>query len=222
MFLETGFTTTEPDIERHRTRPRVDRDRELIEALRRQDPRAAERLLEIYGARAYRLAVRITRTPQDAEEVVQDALLTVVHKIDSFRGESAFGSWFYRIVANAAYQKIRGRRRREGEISSDAVPGLLTESAHNTALPGDWSLAVEDPARQTEVRAELTEAIDELPMHYRTVFVLRDLQGLSHVEIGQRLNLSAANVKTRIHRARSLLRGRLGEPQTTSRYAVAV
>src|SRR5438445_33299 len=75
MFLETGFTTTEPDIERHRPRPRVDRDRELIEALRCEDPRAAERLLEIYGARAYRLAVRITRAPQDAEEVVQDALL---------------------------------------------------------------------------------------------------------------------------------------------------
>ena len=222
MFLETGFTTTEPDIERRRPRPRVDRDRELIEALRCEDPRAAERLLEIYGARAYRLAVRITRAPQDAEEVVQDALLTVVNKIDSFRGESAFGSWFYRIVANAAYQKIRGRRRREGDISSDAVPGLLAESAHNTGLPGDWSLAVEDPARQTEVRAELTEAIDELPTHYRTVFVLRDLHGLSHEEIGQQLNLSAANVKTRIHRARSLLRGRLGEPQTTSRYAVAV
>src|SRR5437763_4867119 len=178
MFLETGFTTTEPDIERHRPRPRVDRDRELIEALRCEDPRAAERLLEIYGARAYRLAVRITRAPQDAEEVVQDALLTVVNKIDSFRGESAFGSWFYRIVANAAYQKIRGRRRREGDISSDAVPGLLAESAHNTGLPGDWSFAVEDPARQSEVRAELTEAFAELPMIYLTLCVLSYIHSL--------------------------------------------
>jgi RNA polymerase sigma-70 factor (ECF subfamily) len=72
-------------------------------------------------------------------------------------------------------------------------------------------LTTDDPARQTEVRAALTEAIDELPMHYRTIFVLRDLHGLSHVEIGERLSLSAANVKTRIHRARSLLRGRLSE-----------
>jgi DNA-directed RNA polymerase specialized sigma24 family protein len=131
MFTETGFTTTELRADDHGNRAHVDRDRALIELLRREDPCAAERLLQTYGDRAYRLAVRITRAPQDAEEVVQDALLTVVRKIDSFRGESAFGSWFYRIVANAAYQKIRGRRRREGEISSDAVPGLLTESTHN-------------------------------------------------------------------------------------------
>src|SRR6266849_7313754 len=191
---------------------RIDRDGLLVKALQRREPVAAELLVASYGDRAYRLAAGIVGSAQDAEEVVQDAFWTVVRKIDSFRGESAFGSWFYRIVANAAYQKIRGRRRREGEISSDAVPGLLTESAHNA----DWSLAVDDPARQTEVRAALTEAIDELPLHYRTIFLLRDRHGLSHVEIGNRLSLSAANVKTRIHRARSLLRGRLSELPTTS------
>jgi RNA polymerase sigma-70 factor, ECF subfamily len=222
MWTETGCTITNPHIEHHGHRPRVDRDRELIEALRREDPGAAERLLRAYGDRAYRLAVRITRSRQDAEEVVQDALLTVVRKIDTFRGDAAFGSWFYRIVANAAYQKIRGRRHGADEISADAVPGLLSDSARNAGQPGDWAVAVENPARKTEVRAALTDALDELPMHYRTIFLLRDLHGLSHLEIGQRLSLSAANVKTRIHRARSLLRGRLGEPQTTSRYAVAV
>jgi RNA polymerase sigma-70 factor (ECF subfamily) len=221
MFTESGFTTAE-HTDDHRNPPRVDRDRELIEALRRRDPRAAEDLLEVYGDRAYRLAVRITRASQDAEEVVQDALLTVVRKIDGFRGDAAFGSWFYRIVANTAYQVIRGRRRRQGEISSDAIPDLLSESARNVGGPGDWSVAIENPARQTEVRAALTEAIDELPTHYRTVFVLRDLHGLSNVEIGRKLSLSAANVKTRIHRARSLLRERLAELPTTSRYPVAV
>jgi RNA polymerase sigma-70 factor, ECF subfamily len=222
MFTETGFPTTEPRIEAHDTRPRVDRDRDLIDALRRGDPRAAERLLHVYGDRAYRLAVRITRARQDAEEVVQDALLTVVRKIDSFRGDAALGSWLYRIVANAAYQKIRGRRRHQAEISSDAVPGLLSEGARNAGRPGDWSVAIENPARQTEVRAALSDAIDELPVHYRTIFVLRDLHGLSHDEIGRRLSLSAANVKTRIHRARSLLRDRLSEVPATSRYPVAV
>jgi RNA polymerase sigma factor (sigma-70 family) len=88
--------------------------------------------------------------------------------------------------------------------------------------PGDWSVAVENPARRTEVRSELTEAINELPMHYRTIVVLRDLHGLSHVEIGRQLSLSAANVKTRIHRARSLLRERLAEPLTRPQYPVAV
>jgi RNA polymerase sigma-70 factor (ECF subfamily) len=212
MFTDSGFSTA----------PRVDRDRDLIEALRRDDPRAAERLLQTYGDRAYRLAVRITRTRQDAEEVVQDALLTVVRKIDSFRGDSALGSWLYRIVANAAYQKIRGRRRRQGEVSSDAVPGLLHEGGRHVGGPGDWSVATENPARRTEVRALLTEALDELPEHYRTIFVLRDLHGLSHVEIGRRLSLSAANVKTRIHRARCLLRERLTEPTIMPHYPVAV
>src|SRR5512132_2757618 len=86
----------------------TDRDEELVNALRLREPTAAERLIARYGDRAYRLAVRITGNAGDAEEVVQDAMLSVVLKIDTFRGDSAFGSWFYRIVSNAAY----GRRRR--------------------------------------------------------------------------------------------------------------
>jgi RNA polymerase sigma-70 factor, ECF subfamily len=222
MWTEPGCTIAQPRRDDHGHRPRVDRDRELIAALRRQDPGAAERLLHAYGDRAYRLAVRITRSRPDAEEVVQDALLTVVRKIDTFRGDAAFGSWFYRIVANAAYQKIRGRRRRADEISADAVPGLLSAAAYEAGHPADWSVAVENPARQTEVRAALTDALDELPRHYRTIFLLRDLHGLSHLEIGQRLSLSAANVKTRLHRARALLREQLSDLATTSRYPVAV
>ena len=222
MWTEAGFTTTETRSDAPGARPRVDRDGDLVEALRRGDPRAAEGLLRAYGERAYRLAIRITRARPDAEEVVQDALLTVVRKIAGFRGDSAFGSWLYRIVANAAYQKIRGRRRREGEVSADAVPGLLSDGARHAGRPGDWSVAVENPARQTEVRAALTEAIDELPLHYRTIFVLRDLHGLSNAEIGRRLCLSAANVKTRIHRARVLLRERLTDLSPAPHYPVAV
>jgi RNA polymerase sigma-70 factor, ECF subfamily len=188
-----------------------DRDRELVEALRRGDAHAAERLLYVYGDRAYRLAVRITRARQDAEEVVQDVVLTVVRKIDGFRGDAAFGAWFYRIVANSAYQKLRDRRRHGAEVSADAVPGLLTDGALGAGRLGDWSVAVENPARRTETRAALTEAIDQLPRHYRAIFVLRDLHGLSNAEIGHRLQLSAPNVKTRIHRARSLLRARLAD-----------
>src|SRR5438552_15328768 len=78
----------------------VDRDRQLVEALRRREPAAAECLVATYGDRAYRLAAGIAGSAQDAEEVVQDAFCAVVRKIDTFRGESAFASWFYRIVAN--------------------------------------------------------------------------------------------------------------------------
>jgi RNA polymerase sigma-70 factor (ECF subfamily) len=218
MSMRThGEATTELHAYHPIDRPRMDRDHEIVEALRLQEPTAAERLVAAYGDRAYRLAIRITRAPQDAEEVVQDALLTVVRKIDSFRGEAAFGSWVYRIVANAAYQKIRGRRRRQGEVSLDAVVGVFDERARDAGSPRDGSLTLDGPARQTEVRTALTEAIDELPTHYRAVFVLRDVEGLSHGEISEILSLSAANVKTRIHRARLLLRNQLRDSVATYR-----
>jgi DNA-directed RNA polymerase specialized sigma24 family protein len=96
-----------------------DRDEELLEALRRREPTAAERLVVTYRDRAYRLAARITRDEQDAEEVVQDAFWAVVRKIDSFRGESAFGTWLFRIVANAAYQKLRSHQSRRRAVPWD-------------------------------------------------------------------------------------------------------
>ena len=91
---------------------RIDRDAPLVAALRRGDPTAVEDLVATYGDRAWRLATRITGNAQDAEEAVQDALFSVIRKIDSFRGDSAFGSWLYRIVTNAAHEHCRSRRRR--------------------------------------------------------------------------------------------------------------
>src|SRR5213596_4422011 len=95
------------------------RDQVLLAALRERLPTAAEALTATYGDRAYRLAVRITGNEQDAEEAVQDAFWSVVRKIDTFRGDSAFGSWVYRIVSNAAYEKIRRRPRAFRDIALD-------------------------------------------------------------------------------------------------------
>jgi RNA polymerase sigma-70 factor (ECF subfamily) len=106
---------------------RVDRDGDLLEALRRREPTAGERLVETYGARAYRLAFGVTRNAADAEEVVQDAFWRVIRKIHMFRGESAFASWLYRIVANAAYQKTRRRSGRHAEIALDEVLPVFHE-----------------------------------------------------------------------------------------------
>src|SRR5258708_38465869 len=119
-----GSTPTTVDGTQER---RADRDHGLVEALRLHEPTAAERLVAAYGDRAYRLASGITGNAQDAEEVVQDVFWTVVRKIDTFRGESAFGSWFYRIVANAAYRKIRGGQSRRGDLSLDDVPAVFDE-----------------------------------------------------------------------------------------------
>src|SRR5438552_13234628 len=196
------------------TVPKVDRDRRLVEALRRGDPNAADHLITTYGDRAYRLAIRITGNRQDAEEVVQDAFWTVVRKIETFRGESAFGSWLYRIVANAAYQKLRGWRSRGRDLSLDEVlPSFDAQGGHVGPI-ADWSARVDDPSVQTELRMALTTAIDELPPVSRTVLVLRDVEGLSNFEIAEALGLSVPVVKARLHRSRLFLRKQLGEALT--------
>jgi len=196
-------------------RSRADRDLDLLEALRRHEPTAAERLVTTYGERAYRLATSITGNDQDAEEVVQDALWTVVRKIDTFRGESAFGSWLYRIVANAAYQKLRGWRSRGRERSLDEVLPSFDAQGRHVGPVADWSARVDDPSVQTELRMALTSAIDELHPVSRTVLVLRDVEGLSNLEIAEALSLSVPIVKSRVHRARLFLRKQLGDAMTT-------
>jgi RNA polymerase sigma-70 factor, ECF subfamily len=182
----------------------VDRDHALLEALRQGEPTAAERLVTTYGGQAYRLAIRITSNRADAEEVVQDALWAVVRKIGTFRGESAFASWLYRIVANGAWQKIRQRRT---DISLDEFTAVIDDDRRSEA---DLSTRLEDPALQWDLRKALTAAIDALPLNYRAVIVLRDVEGLSNRAVADALGLSIANVKSRTYRARRSLRNGLG------------
>ena len=202
----------EPDGSAHRRH--ADRDQDLLEALRRREPMAAERLVAVYGGRAYRLASSITGNRQDAEEVVQDAFWTVVRKIDTFRGDSAFGSWLYRIVANAAHQKLRGRQTRRHDLPLEEVLPFFDECGHHVDPAVDWAPRVDDPAVQAELRTVLTAAIDELPAVYRAALVLRDVEGHSNLEIAEALGLNVPVVKTRIHRARLFLRKRLGDTLT--------
>ena len=188
---------------------RIDRDARLVAALRRGDPTAVEDLVATYGDRACRLATRITGTAEDAEEVVQDALLSVIRKIDTFRGNSAFGSWLYRIVTNAAYGRCRSRRRRGADISLNNLLPVLDEHGRHVAPIADWSMSVDDPAHQTELRTVLSSAIGELRADYRAVVLLRDVDGLSNQEVAETLGLTVVNVKARVHRARLFLRKRL-------------
>jgi RNA polymerase sigma-70 factor, ECF subfamily len=190
---------------------KTDRDAGLVERLRGQDPGAAEELVAAYGDRVYRLAIRITGNEQDAEEVAQDALWTAARKIDTFKGESAFGSWLYRIAANAAYQKLRSRHGARHEVSWEDLAPSFDEHGRHAAPAGDWSAKMEDPALQTELRTVLTTAINDLPSDYRTAFVLHDVEGLSNPEIAQTLHISLPAVKSRVHRSRLFLRQRLAE-----------
>ena len=184
-------------------------DTELVERLREGDADAAETLINTYGAQADRLAVRITGSEADAEEVVQDALWTVVQRVEMFRGDAALGTWIHRITANAAYEKLRRRGRRQREVSWDDLPPAFDDEKRHLQPVDDWSGKGGDPAVQTELRTVLTGAIDELRAEYRTVFVLHDMDGMSNPDIAATLDLTVPAVKSRVHRARLLLRRRL-------------
>ncbi|HEV8676452.1 MAG TPA: RNA polymerase sigma factor [Methylomirabilota bacterium] len=185
-------------------------DERLHRELVAQAPAAVEELVARFGPRIYRLAVRITGTPEDAQEVTQDVLWTIVRKIDTFKGEAALGSWIYRITANAAYQKLRGRRGKD-EVSWEALLPSFDADGHHVEPVRDWTVDFEDPAVQAEARRRLREAIDSLPADYRTAFVLHDMEGRPNPEIAELLGISLPAVKSRVHRSRLFLRQRLAD-----------
>lgn len=190
---------------------RVDVDADLVAALRSEAPDAAERLVERFGDRVYRLAMRITGSREDAEEAAQDALWTAARKIGMFKGESAFGSWIYRITANAAYQKLRTRRQKSAEIGIDDVLPSLDDDGRHFEPMDDWTNRVDEQALQGELRRVLQEAIDGLPDEYRTALVMHDVEGLSNPDIAETLGISLPAVKSRVHRSRLFVRKKLAD-----------
>ena len=195
-----------------------DHDDQLVEALRRHEDSAAERLVIAYQGRAYRLAIGITANAEDAEEVVQDAFWSAIRKIDTFRGQSKFGSWLYRIVANRACNKLRARRGKRLEITLDDVLPIFDEDGQYVEPVTDWSARVDDPCTRAEVRLAVTSAFEELPSHYRAALVLRDIEGLSAAEVAHVLCISLANARSRIHRARLFIRKRLSGSLSVGRF----
>ena len=196
-------------------RTKTDGDAALVEALRRDDPEAPELLVETYGDRVYRLALRITGSNEDAEEAAQDALWTAARKISTFKGESAFGSWLYRIAANAAYQKLRARRSKAHEIAMEDVLPAFDDAGRHFEPMADWSERVDEQALQGELRRVLGAAIDGLPPDYRTALVLHDVEGLSNPDIAEALGISLPAVKSRVHRSRLFVRKKLADYMKT-------
>ena len=187
----------------------IDRDGDLVAGLRGRDGEAAEILVARYGDRLYRLAIRITGSEPDAEEVVQDALWTATRKIDTFRGDSSLGTWLHRIAVNAAIQKRRTQRSRRTEVSRDEMFPSLSGQGQQGEPASDRSTKMEDPALQMELRSMLTSAIGDLREGHCISFLLHDLEGLSNHEISALLRVKVGTVKSRVHRARLFLRGRL-------------
>ncbi|HSD50825.1 MAG TPA: sigma-70 family RNA polymerase sigma factor [Candidatus Methylomirabilis sp.] len=187
-------------------------EEDLVDRLRAGDATALEILMERYASRMYRLAHGITGNAEDAEEVVQDVFLTIFRKIHTFEGRSALGSWIYRIATNAALIKRRGRRE-DREVPLDLPFPTFLPDGHRAGDPAflkaDWSQTPEADLLSKETREILHRAIGNLPDQYRVVVELRDVQGLSNEEVAEVVGESVACVKSRLHRARMVLREHL-------------
>jgi RNA polymerase sigma-70 factor (ECF subfamily) len=184
-------------------------DRALVAALRRRAPEAVDRLLATYADGAYRLAIGLTRNGLDAEEAVRDALGSVMRTIDTFPGEPPSRSWLYRLVIDAASRTRGGRSGRRLEIPlAEVLPPFHQDGRHAGPM-ADWAARADDPDRGTELRLVLSAAIDALPADYRSVLVLRDVEGLSSAEVAQVVSATVADVRSRVHLARLFLRARL-------------
>ncbi len=170
---------------------------ELVESCKKGDEAAWSQLVEATYREVYGLCLRILRDPDDAAEATQDAYLKAWRALGGFRGDSMFSTWLYRVAANTAISKLRGRkRRREHETQTDEetlarVPG--SASTHGSALA-------------TLDREQLEQALRSLAEHYRVAVVLRDVYGLSIEEIAKEMKISETAAKVRVHRGRKKLR----------------
>src|ERR1700740_2247459 len=178
----------------------------LVQAAKGGDVSAFEGLVRRYDRNVFRIAQHITQNREDAEDVVQDAFLKAYSNLDQFQGQSKFYTWLVRIAVNEALMKLR-RRRPERMVSLDE--DVKTEEDSVPREIADWSPNPEQQYTQAELREILSKTIQGLPPGFRTVFVLRDVEGLSTEETAEALGLSVPAVKSRLLRARLQLRERL-------------
>jgi RNA polymerase sigma-70 factor (ECF subfamily) len=168
----------------------------------------AEQVFREQGARIYNVARRMVGHDADAEDVTQEVLLQVVRKLDTFRQESELSTWLHRITVNAAMAHRRKCGRRSERQLPEPMDVLLEEDARAVSRRPMTSRP-EQRLLDQETQALIQEAIAALPPSHHDVFVLADFEGLPNAEIGALLKLTVAAVKSRLHRARLLMRAAL-------------
>lgn len=164
---------------------------------------SAEQVYRDYAPRVFNIARRMVSSDMDAEDIMQDVLLQVVRKLPSFRGDAAFPTWLHRVTVNVALSHRRRQAVRQGH--GERIASDLGSSEEPLEVAGDM-LPPDGIALSAETRRLLDEAIAALPNAYRSVFVLADIEGLPNADIAERLDMSLAAVKSRLHRARAMLR----------------
>jgi RNA polymerase sigma-70 factor (ECF subfamily) len=180
-------------------------DGALVERARNRDGAAVRLIMQRHNRRLYRVARSVLNDEDEAEDVVQETYVRAFTHLDGFRGEAQLSTWLTRIALNEALGRLRRRRITVGLKDIDAINDqgearvIYLPSARQDSDP-------EAAAARTEVRRLLEHAVDQLPEHFRVVFMLRDIEEMSVEETASHLGLRTETVKTRLHRARRLLR----------------
>lgn len=185
--------------------PAANPDAALLLALRSGASDAFEQLVRTHGGRLLAVTRRLLGNEEDARDAVQEAFLNAYRGIQRFEGGSLLSTWLHRIAVNVALMKLRTRRRKPEESLDHLLPafredGHFVERFDSGSEPADRQLLREE--EQAAVRA----AIDELPEHYRTVLLLRDIEGIESAVVADQLGITTNAVKLRLHRARQALR----------------
>jgi RNA polymerase sigma-70 factor (ECF subfamily) len=192
-----------------RRRGAAEADASLITRLQAGDQSALEETFNLYSAKLYNIAYRILGETADTEEVIQDVFWTVYRKARSFQGHSQFSTWLYRLTVNAALGKIR-RSKKNKEVEYDEFMPKFQKDGHHLVRPVvDWSDTLDEKYAEHEIHQLLGKALDQLKPVDKSIIVLSDLEGLSDKEIAAAVGLTVSAVKTRLHRARLFLRGKL-------------
>jgi RNA polymerase sigma-70 factor (ECF subfamily) len=183
--------------------PVESRDTELVRRARARDETAVRAIMQANNRRLYRLARGILRNDSEAEDVVQEAYVRAFTHLESFRGDSSLSTWLSRIAMNEALGRLR---RRRPAVELDSLPQGALEAE---IIQFPLSAAADDPEKsmaQREIQAVVERAIDELPEAFRLVFITRVIEGMNVEETAEILSLKPETVKSRLHRARNMLR----------------
>jgi RNA polymerase sigma-70 factor (ECF subfamily) len=178
-------------------------DTELVRRALARDEVAVRAIIQANNRRLYRLARGILRDDSEAEDVVQETYVRAFTHLESFRGDSSVATWLARIAMNEALGRLR--RRRPSVDLNDLAPGVLEAQIIQFPL----AAASEDPEKsmaQREIQHVVEHAIDELPEAFRIVFITRVIEGMNVEETAEILSLKPETVKSRLHRARTMLR----------------
>jgi RNA polymerase sigma-70 factor (ECF subfamily) len=187
----------------------ADAGSELIERLQAGDEKALEAIFNLYSAKLYNVAQKILGDMGDAEEVIQDVFWTAFRKAKTFRGTARFSTWLYRLTINAALGKMRRSKKAKEVEYEEFLPKFHPDGHHQVRPVIDWSNTLDDHYARREMQEFFNEAMQQLKPIDKSVVVLSDIEGLSDREIAGVLAISVAAVKTRLHRARLFLRGKL-------------